>query len=88
MAETLEQLAKRHEAELHHALVVERERPYMTVKVVHILIDPSWGGPEATNLAQNVKVASTVPYEHLGSLFRYLALRYALRNTEDRKTRG
>ncbi len=83
----MDQLAKRHEEELHRALVADRERPYMTVKIVHILIDPKWGGPEAHNLEKNVKVASTVPYEQLGALFRYLAMRYQPRNTEDRKHR-
>jgi hypothetical protein len=80
-------MAKRHEAELSEVMIRDAERPYMAVKIIHIVIAPDWGGPEASSVDQNVKVASTVPYDHLGALFRYLALRYAPRNTEDRKQR-
>lgn len=75
-------LAKRHSEELTAALA---RAGHSGANVVHIVIDDDWlsaPGPGSIQLGTNV------PPPVLHALFKHLALRYAPRNTEDRKHRA
>jgi hypothetical protein len=80
VAETLTQLSKRHEEELQAAL--DRLQPpakRCKVSIVHLILDD----PPRTVIS----LGTTAPPALLAGIFRYLALQYAPRQTEDRKKR-
>ncbi len=79
-SETLAQMAKRHEEELQAALDLQQPPgKRLKVSIVHMIVDDP---PRDV-----VSIGTTVPPAALASIFKYLALKYAPRNTEDRKKR-
>lgn len=84
MSETLSEMSKRHEEELTDLLKRETVGgANFHVSIVHMRIEAF----EDREAGDHVDVGTTMPPADLGRLFRYLALRYQPRNTEDRKQR-